>query len=128
MSILENEFLQELRKVVERHPRGYQTHLAGELGVRTASLSNMINGRRGIDENLRAKLALLTGINLKELIEKTGALDGEILRPKPMEYTVANLDPHEWEFIQAYRAGGRDRALLGKFTEKLKRLPYLPKK
>jgi transcriptional regulator with XRE-family HTH domain len=126
MSNIENAFLEELRQVLERSPRGYQTHIANELGLRTATLSNMVNGRRGIDEVTRAKIAMLAGIDLETLMRREGLIppEGSAFSPRPMEHTTAILDPHEWAFIQAYRAGGRDRALIGSFTEKLKRMPY----
>lgn len=130
MSNIENAFLEELRQVIDKHPRGWQTHVANELNLRTATFSNMVAGRRGINETLRAKIAMLAGIDLETLMRREGLIppDGSAFSPKPLEHTTAILDPHEWAFIQAYRAAGRDKAFLGSCTEKLKRLPYRKKK
>ena len=72
--VIETAFLEALQKAIAERGRGFQTMLAKSLNIKTPTFSNMVNGRRGIDEELRPKIAKLAGIDYEELLRREGVL------------------------------------------------------
>lgn len=71
MSVV-NDFLEELRKVIEVRGRGYQAEIARAMGLNEPTFSNMVSGRRGISEELRKEIAKYTGIDLERILVNNG--------------------------------------------------------
>jgi len=65
--VIENNFLDELRKIIDDRPRGYQSKIANAVGVKVSTFSNMVCGRRGMDEDTRRKVAAFVGINYEDV-------------------------------------------------------------
>jgi len=60
---IENDFIKELRAIIEKKHRGYQIEIANAMKIKASTLSNMVCGRRGMDEELRRKVAAYVGMN-----------------------------------------------------------------
>lgn len=64
---IENAFLVELRRIIDSNGRGFQAKICREMGMKPASLSNMVNGRRGMSEDERIKIAAMVGMDYEGL-------------------------------------------------------------
>jgi len=67
---IENIFLEELRRVISERPRGYQTEIANALKINTSTFSNMVCGRRGMDEDERRVVASYVGIDYESIVNR----------------------------------------------------------
>lgn len=64
---IENAFLVELRRIIDSNGRGFQAEICRAMGMKPASLSNMISGRRGMSEDERIKIAAIVGMDYEGL-------------------------------------------------------------
>jgi phage repressor protein C with HTH and peptisase S24 domain len=83
---IENIFLEELRRIISERYRGYQTEIAKALGMKTTTFSNMMCGRRGMDEDTRRKIANFVGINYEAI-----TASGNITQTKEMAPSTPDL-------------------------------------
>jgi DNA-binding transcriptional regulator YdaS (Cro superfamily) len=67
---IEGEFLLLVQEAMAQKPRGFQTKTANKLGIKPSSFSNMLSGRRGMDETQRIFLSKMLDIDYAKLREK----------------------------------------------------------
>lgn len=95
---IEHEFLRELKRIFNEKPHGYQAKLCRLLKIKPSTFSNMVSGRRGMNEDDRIAIAKAVGMDYEGLRLKY------LSRPYSMRdlgnSSVANTNANEVGFVQ----------------------------